>query len=567
MNEQTQKKRRLKYGLSSVAAVLVLAGILIALNIIGDRLFLRADMTEGKEFTVSPATKQILRRLDDLITVHVFFSSKLPPQLATLQQQLGDLLKEYQVYSGGKVQVRFIDPAEKPETQQQAQSMGIPQLQMNLLEKDQYQVANIYMGIGLQYLDKTQAIPVVQDVGTLEYDLTSAIVKLTQEKEKTIGFLTGHQERDLQKDYQGLKDVLSSAFSVRAVNLNSGRTPVPEDISCLVVAGPKNVPERDAYLLDQFIMRGGRAIFLIDPITMNEQMGLQAFPATSGLEDLLASYGVEIKSSLVLDARNAMASFAAGYFSYTTPYPFWPKVTQEGLDKESPITSRLEAVTLPWTAPLAMKVQQASATGSPAADAPDGSPQPKVTGVVLARTTNKAWLQSGRYDLNPQSPTLRMAQPMGQMYPLAVALTGEFQSAFAGKPVPHLPSEGTPAGMGEPPAAPVDGPTLTASPTTQILVVGNSQFVSNTFLRTAPENILLFQNAVDWMTLGNELISIRSRGATERPVKELSAGAKTAIKLALTFGLPALVVAFGLLRGVLRRRGRERLVAMYRPAH
>ena len=264
MSDPTLKRKRMQYGLSSAAAVLVVAGILIALNVIGQRLFVRADLTEGKEFTISPATKSILRKLDDLVTVKVFFSKKVPPQLTTLEQQLSDLLKEYQVYSGGKVQVRFIDPAEKPETAQEAQSMGIPQLQMNLLEKDQYQVTNIYMGIGIQYEDKVKSIPVVQDVGTLEYDLTAAIVKVMQQDEKTIGFLTGHQEKDLQRDYQGLKQDLDTRFTVRPVNLNGGRSPVPEDISCLIVAGPKNVSDREAYLLDQYIMKGGRAIFLLD---------------------------------------------------------------------------------------------------------------------------------------------------------------------------------------------------------------------------------------------------------------------------------------------------------------
>jgi ABC-2 type transport system permease protein len=571
MSEPTLKRKHMQYGLSSVAAILVVAGILIAVNIIGDRLFVRADMTEGKEFTISPATKQILRKLDDLVTVKVYFSKKLPPQLATLEQQVDDVLKEYQVYSGGKVQVRFIDPGAKPELAQEAEAMGIPQLQMNLLEKDQYQVTNVFMGIGVQYEDKRQAIPMVQDVSSLEYDLTSAIMKVTQKQDKTIGFLTGHQEKDLQKDFQGLKQTLDARFSVRSVDLSSGRTPVPQDISCLVVAGPKNVSEREAYLIDQYIMSGGRAVFMIDPVTMNEQMGLQAFPASSGLETLLSSYGVGVKSSMVLDVRNSLASFSAGYMSYTTPYPFWPKINQTGFDRRNPITSRLESLTLPWTAPLELKVAQEVTTKGQGVkqESVEGSPQPRVSGVVLARTTDKAWLQSGRYDLNPSSPTLRMAQPTGQSYPLAVALSGEFQSAYSGKPVPPRPVDPPRSEPNEeetPPSTP-DAPMQSASPVTQILVVGNSQFASNTFLRIYPENILFLQNAIDWMTLGNELISIRSRGATERPLRETSAGAKMAVKLCLTFGVAVLVIAVGLVRGGIRRRSRERLVALYRPTH
>jgi ABC-2 type transport system permease protein len=575
MAENIRKQRQMKYGISSAAGILILAGILVALNVIGTRLFVRADMTEGKEFTTSRPTRQILGKLDDIVTIKVFFSKKLPPQLATLQQQLEDMLKEYEVYSKGKVHVTTIDPASKPEYAQQAQSMGIPQLQMNLLEKDQYQVSNVYLGIGVQYGDKTQAIPVVQDVSNLEYDLTSAIVKVTRKDEKTVGLLTGSQERDPQKDLQSLQQALQDQYRVRPVNLNGGRTAVPDDINTLIVAGPKNVPEREKYQIDQYIMHGGKVIFLVDPITMNEQMGLQAYPASSGLDDILSFYGVGEKSALVLDLRNSMAQFAAGYLSYMTQYPLWPKVTKPGLNQQNPITSRLEGVTFPWTAPLEVKatLDPTQSKGIPATLGGAGSTQPNVKASILARTTDKAWTQSGRFDLNPQTAMMRMPGAKGETYPLAVALTGQFQSFYAGKPIPPKPVDApppSPDGKTPPPPPPsseAEPPAVTSSPQTQMLVVGNSEFVTNTFLRMFPENTLFIQNAVDWMTLGNDLIAIRSRGATERPLKELSAGAKTAVKVGLTFGVPILVIAFGLLRGGLRRKNRERQVEAFRPAH
>ncbi len=565
MSDATRKERRLKYGVSSAAAAVILAGILIAINIIGLRFFLRADLTQGKEFTISPSTKQILHRLDDLVTVKVYFSKKLPPQMATLRTEIEDILKEYEVYSKGKLQVRFLDPSSKPEIAQEAQALGIPELQMNVMEKDQYQVSNVFMGIGVLYGDKNQAIPVVQDVSTLEYDLTSAIVKLTRKDEKTIGFLTGHDEKDLSKDFQSVQQALSTEFRVRPVSLNGGRTPVPDDINCLVVAGPKNIGDREKYEIDQFIMKGGRAVFMVDPISLNTQAGLEAMPETSGLEDLLSSYGVGIRSAVVCDPRNSMASFQAGYIAYTTPYPLWPKVVGKDLDSRNPITSRLESITFPWTAPLEVKVAAAPGSGS-TPTAPADSPQPKVQATVLARSTNKAWLQSRQYDLNPQSAQLQMGRPAGEMFPLAVALSGEFQSYYAGKPVPAAGPAAAEPGQAAPPA-PADAPTVTSSPLTQIVVVGNSNFSDNTFLRMFPENLLFLQNALDWMNLGNDLIAIRSRGATERPIKELSAGARTAIKILLTFGVPALVVLFGLLRGVVRRKSREQSIQAYRPAH
>jgi len=566
----TRKQRRLKYGLSSAAAVLILGGILVALNVIGSRLFLRADLTEQKEFTVSHATKDVLRGLEDVVSVKVFFSKKVPPQLATLRQQVEDLLKEYRVYSNGKVQVRIFDPGESPELAQEAQSLGIAQVQMNLLERDQFQVTNVFMGLGVQFGDKREAIPFIQDASTLEYDLTSALLKVTRTEEKVVGFLAGNQEKPLNQDYEGIRQELARQYTVRPIDLSGGRTAVPPDVNTLVVAGSRSVPERVRYELDQFLMRGGRLVLLLDSITMNEQMGLQAYPSTSGLEDLISHYGVGIRSALVLDPRNSTATFAQGYMQFMIPYPFWPRVVKPDLDPQNPITARLESVVFPWAAPLDVHVPVAGAGGGPAAakgdgeDGPDadggaggsGSSQPEVTAAILARTTNKAALASGRYDLNPQTAMANATPPTGEQYPLAVALTGSFRSYFADRPVPPAPGDTTAAG----PAG------LAQSPLTQVIVVGNSQFCTNLFLRNFPENALFLQNAIDWMTMGSELIAIRSRGATARPIREVAEGTRTLIKILLTAGIPLLVVAAGLGRAAIRRRQRARLVEAYRPA-
>ncbi|MFN8547701.1 MAG: GldG family protein [Candidatus Eisenbacteria bacterium] len=360
MAEQSTKKERvLKYGVNSGLAVVIMAGILIAVNVIGTQLFGRLDLTEGREFTVSSSTKRILRNLDDVVTVKCYFSKKLPPQLATLEQQVADLLKEYTVYSKGKVNVRFFDPGASEDLKGQARSMGIPELQMNVLEKDQYQVSNVYLGIGLQYGDKTQAIPVIQDVSTLEYDLSSAVVKLTRKDEPVLGFLSGNGERTLEKDLEGLKRSLDAQYDVRPVDLSGGSVMVPDDIKTLVIAGSKSVPERVAYQVDQFIMRGGKAVFLLDPITMNEQMGLMAMPAKSGFDDLLAHYGVGVQSALALDPRCEMATFSQGFMAYSVQYPFGPKVSAQmgGFNRSNPITSGLESLAFPWTAPLDVKLR------------------------------------------------------------------------------------------------------------------------------------------------------------------------------------------------------------------
>lgn len=565
---------------SSLAGIVLVGAILVLVNVIFAGVVLRLDLTGGKEFTVSKATKDVLRELKDLTTVTVYMSQDLPPQLATLRREISDLLDEYRTYGHGKVQVEFVDPTQDPQTEQRLRTLGIPQIMAQTVEKDQLQVKNIYLGIVVSYLDRQEVIPVVQDTYTLEYDLTSAILKVGRQEQYVIGVLAGPTEHDLSKHMQGLRELLQKQFQVQPVNLRDGESAVPPEVNLLIVAGPNRVPERVQYQIDQYIMRGGRVIVLIDPIRLPEDGTLQGMPVDSGLEALLAHYGVRVQKSMVVDrALCAQASFSGGYIRYTIPYPYWPKAVPDLLNRQDPITNRLESLVLPWVAPLEVDVpvaagdpidkvremvkadrqareemaQRMGATlppEEPLADAstPAGSADATgaaVTGSVLVRTSPRASTVSGRYDLNPQqnfpaSPTASQV--------LAVSLSGRFTSFWADRPAPAAPGDTT--GL----SAPATGPKLAESPETRILVVGNAQFATDTFLGQFPENTIFLQNAIDAMTLGDRLISIRSRGATDRPLTPISDGAKSTLKLIGILGTPLLVIAFGLVRFTLRRR-------------
>ena len=555
------KTKKVRYGINSGVLVLVMAGILIAINVIGTRAFTRLDLTDSKEFTISEATKNVLGNLDDVVLAKVYFSGKLPDQLATLERNVRDLLREYEIYGKGKLQIQFINPDENEEFKNQAIAMGVPQVQMNVLDEDQYQVINVFMGIGLQSGEESASLPVIEDLSTFEYDFTSAILELTTNSDYTIGVLQGSGERSLTQDLTGMQRLLQERFAVRPVDLRGGSSPIPDDIDVLLVPGSKNVVDRAEFEIDQFIMRGGKVIFLLDVMMLNEQLGLQAMPARSGLDDLLASYGVQLKNEIVQEhpGYSAQAQFSQGFMSFLVRYPLWPKTVKGLFNPDNPITSRLESLVLPWTAPLELTVpgdeiaeREREQAGEPA---PENTAS-EVEGSVLVRTTERASTQSGRYDLDPQSPALEGMPETGQSYPLAVTLTGMFHSFYEGKDVPPKPGEETAGNLG-------GNSVLTQSPRTQILVVGNSNFITDQFLRMYPENVLFVQNALDWMTLGEDLIEIRSRGATARPLKELSAGARDAIRWANTLGIPILVILFGLIWNGARKKSRRRLAERY----
>lgn len=562
---------KVKYGVNSGVVILIVAGILIALNVISSRVFSRLDLTEGKEFTISESTKRVLGRLDDVVNCKIYMSGKLPDQLTTLEQTVGDILKEYEVYSDGKLRIQYIDPTDDEEAKSAAQAAGIPQLQVNVLEQDQYQIQNVYLGAAIEYQGKTETIPVL-DTNTLEYDMTSSVVKLTLDSKPYIGFLQGHGEKAPYQELKALPQALQDRYEVRPVDLSGGSVPVPANINVLVIASAEGIGERENYEIDQFVMRGGRLVVLDDVVALQEVDGLSARPRDSGIRDLISFYGCEVEPALVMEhpRYSGQARFSQGFLSYLVPYPLWPQGAPGLINPSNPITAQLESTLMPFTAPLRLKVpgdedaeidaEKAKEAGETPKEADPnlGKDQPDVKGVVLVRTTERAWIQSGQYDLNPQSPTMQQPPATGESYPIVVGLTGKFRSYFAGRPIPAPPGES------ESPLPAASDSTITKSPETQMLVVGNGNFITDQFLGMHPENSLLIQNAFDWMTLGNDLISIRSRGATARPFEhELSNAQKSMIKYANTFGIAAVVILLGLIWNGVRKRRRQQLQGRY----
>lgn len=515
--------KKLRYGSNAIIFILIIFGILVLINFLSTRYFARADLTEKNIYTISESTKEVLSELDDIVNINVYFSTN-PPRVANIRRQIRDLLDEYNAYSHGNLRIDFIDPADDEELKQRLRFMGIPEVQVNVIEKDKAELANVYMGIAVLYGDKKEVLPVVQNTNNLEYDLTSAILKVSREETKTVAFLTGHGEIDINSQgFQQLEEELRKQYEVKKVNLKEDED-VLEDVDTLIIAGPKeNITEREKFLIDQFIMRGGKAVFLVDPIKLQEGR-LQATPLTTGLNDMLESYGVKLGNNLVLDQSMAQASFSSGFVTYSVPYPFWPKITKKNLSQEHIITNQLEALVLPWVSSLEVKVTEED--------------EVKVT--KLAKSTELAWTVQSPYNLNPQQSHSKPEET--KQFTLGVALSGKLRSFYADKDIPE------PEGDSEEFTYDKEKITESQQPT-QLVVVGNSGFIrhSGTF----------FLNTIDWMTLGDKLIDIRSHAVTERPLEEIGSSERTLVKFLGIFTVPIIVVIAGLLRFYLRRRAKR----------
>ena len=535
--------KQIKYGGNTLAFVAIIFGILVLINFLSTRRFIRADLTEDKRYTISNATKNVLDTLDDIVTITAYFSTN-PAEIAQIRRDVRDVLEEYNAFSK-KLQIDFVNPTDFDDGQkQELRFKGIPEVQINVVKKDKAEIANVYMGISIGYSSKDETLPVVRSTANLEYELTSTILKVTTKEAKTVGFLTGHGEFDINdQNYQQLRQLLDKnaqgQYNLTSVSLQDGKA-VDDTVATLVIAGvTQPLTEREKYEIDQFIMRGGRAVFLIDPIQLQPGT-LQGAPLSTGLNDLLEHYGVKLGNNLLLDRRfHDTARFQQGFMTVIQPYPYFVKIIKPNFSVENTITNQLEAVTLPWTSSLEIMAKEG------------------ITATSLAKTSEFGQSIQGYYNLMPNSP---IPDADLQAYTVAAALEGKFKSFYANKEIPLVATDAE-SEESETAASAQDTevrPTKTEGEQTQIVVVGTTQFLT----QLRPDGVNFFLNTVDWLTLGDALIGIRSHAITDRPLREVSEIEKNFIRYLCTIGIPLLVVIFGLLRYTLKQRA-KRLVETY----
>src|SRR2546427_5616755 len=180
MTPQGEALKRLRLGTALLAVAVIVVNLL--------RIDGRIDLTPGNSFTLSPATRQLLGTLPDLVTVRLFASAALPPEVSFLKRDVDDLLSDYRAAGHGKVKLIIADPATDSAALREARSLGIPPVQFNVLGQSELQVKEGYLGIAVRYGDGVKTIPFVQQTNDLEYRLTSDIRELTHPEKAVIAF-------------------------------------------------------------------------------------------------------------------------------------------------------------------------------------------------------------------------------------------------------------------------------------------------------------------------------------------------------------------------------------------
>lgn len=483
--------------------------ILVLLNVIVQPFRLRLDLTKNKLYTLSDYSKNVLSHLDDILTIEVYISEKLPPNILSLHRQVMDLLKEYEVYSSGKLQIKLYRSDSSVEEQMKLSAAGIPKIQMNVIEKDQLQTINAHSGILLLYDAKKEVIPIVLGMDTLEYDLTFAITKLIRKTVPKIGIWVGDKEKFLKENNE-IKHALDKQYEVVIHNYNESKL-FENDLSVLIVYSPEGLTEDKRFFIDQFIMKGGRLICLIDRVKVDQTLTSKLLE--TGMEDQLNFYGVKTHSNVILDRLFSFATFFNGHIRYTVPYPLWPKLVQDNFDKDAPMFKGLESIVFPWAGSLSIS-----------SDKPDN-----IEAKILARSSKNSWEMRSDFNFNPQQ---KFSANSYQSFPMFISLEGRFDSYFKDKEAYYLK----------------EGFLPSAKKDAVILLTGSSWFISDDMTYQFPNNEVFFLNMIDSVVLDKDVFGIPDRINFDFPIKVLSDKHRIMIKWLVTLSSSIFVILYGLFR-------------------
>lgn len=563
--------KKIAYGTQSIVFILIILGFIIVVNYLASKKFARVDLTENKMYSISPASKNLLKDLDDIVNIKVYFSKNLPPHLKKLESDVKDVLTEFKAYAGKNLHISWEDPSEDEETKRKVRALGIPEVQLQTFEKDKAEVINGFLGLAILYEDKKEVMPVIQNMTNFEYDLAQRIMKVFRTATPKVGVvktdsmpyfdqrmrmqMKGQLPADpTEEKYKPIFEKLKENYDVETVDISGGAS-IDESIKTLIVPGGDETffTERNIFEIDQFFMKGGNLIVLADAIRIDMERGLQGFVQSPKILKLLEHYGVRVEKSIVLDASCGQVQIPqqVGPFRMNVPvnYPYITKVTPAGINKNNPAVSGLSQMILPWASPLTLLVDNSDST----AETDSGT---AVKATILIQSSEKSWTESGYFNLNPQqnwNSIFSSKQDDLKQNILVAYLNGNFTSYYKGKSIPPK-VEPLPTDTGEMAEIKLsdedkDRKIITSNKGRHLVVTGDSDFLSTQ--GAAPGNIAWLLNVVDWLTLDENLIAIRTRSLVDRTIKNDKLASDKSYANTIRFLniliMPVLVIIIGLI--------------------
>ena len=472
----------------------------------------RLDLTEDKLFTMSPATSQILSGLDDLLTVELFQSKDPPAQVSLVTRSVNDFLEDFAANSGGNVKFVRKFPDEDDQAARKAQLIGVPQMQFNVQSQGELQIKTGYLGLSMTYADRREIVPFIASIDGFEYRISSLAFRMIQQERKRVTFLRGHGEKTTDGELRTLASILAQQYDVTDIEPAEGGTIDLSSVDVLIIAGPTQpISEEVRAAISSYIDGGGKAMILVDTVIIDQQR-LFALPNRFSFADFVSNYGVVVDDTIAFDVRSyATLPFGTQGGSVDIPFPYWIRVPTV----DSKVTGEVESVVLPWASTVGFLTEST------------------LEKILLLETTPFGAIDynyRNNPDVSPNSQALLDVTEADLFQSqMAVAVTG-----------PVASSNGSGADF-------------------RVVVVGDSDWITDIVVSRYQENIGLALNLVDWLAQEDALASIRSKVTSSRQLLYDSPTHKSVVQYGNLIGVPALLIVIGLVRFIRRRNISQRV--------
>ncbi|MBX3359589.1 MAG: Gldg family protein [Phycisphaeraceae bacterium] len=521
-------------GLVSLIVLAVLAVLFVGVNVLAGAGLrsTRIDLTQGKLYTLAPGSRAIASKLDEPITLTLYYSEKtaneLPAPYKAYAARVKEVLREFVSASKGKIRLEVVSPDASPEAEDKAAEAGLMGAETGRPGSDRF-----YFGlVGRNATDRTETVPFFRPDREqfLEYEITRLVYLLSDPAKKTVGLMTwlpveGMQANPMTRG-QGMPPwqivrQMREFFDVKSVPSDAAE--IPADVQVLMIIHPKAMSEATQYAVDQFVMRGGRVLLFVDPLCVVDvppginPMQAMGIPKSSNLPALMEAWGLEMEPQRVAaDLGSALQVSAGAHFVA------WIGLGPENMDASDPVTGQLKSLNMAAAGVLKAKDGAGSQFTPLVRTSSDAAPM-DVQAVETAL-------------MERDGPKTLLSQFVSGGKPLAVAarVTGKFKTAFpGGRPAQPPPKEG------EAPNPPPAGGTHLSecSEPASIIVVADCDMLSDGFwsqeerignmligYTKLADNGDLVIGALDNLSGSSDLIGVRARGRSARPfdrVKEI----------------------------------------------
>lgn len=554
--------------------------IIIVVNIIASFVYTRFDLTSEKRYTLSDTSKEILRNLDDYVYFRVYLEGEFPAGFKKLRKETKEMLDEFRAYSKF-VDYEFINPsesndaAERNETYKLLYQSGLNPTELAIKTNAGAQQLVIWPCALVSYQEKEKPLDLL-DTGVgesssqalnnsaqnLEYKLISAIKELSQERKSNIAFIEGHGELDENEVYD-ITRTLQKKYNVKRVTLDeqitalNSRTETKDssivinsNYDAIIIAKPtKPFSEKDKFIIDQYVMHGGKVLWLIDPVSATMD-SLQTSESTIGnaldinLDDMFFKYGLRLNKNLLLDLNSAKIALRTGQMGGQAQIEYfnWYYFPLLNAASDNSIVKNINPLKADFVSSIDPVISDSD-----------------VQKIPLLKTSNytniaaaPAYITLG---MLRQAPDQRMFSQKSQN--VAYLLKGEFESLYSNRMTSEI-VESKEIGF------------KTSSEPTSMIVVADGDLIRNQFhipkgyplplgfdqyTQITYGNKDFIENAVSYLVDGEGLIEVRNRELKIRLLDANKINNDALIWQVVNVLLPSVVVIiFGIVLAIIRKR-------------